>query len=1072
MCKFKAIKHYSLYSQINTVVRLSILFILGALLWGNLSLPSLAQNISHEVYSSLKFRHIGPEGNRVIAIAGQQGNPDLIYAGAASGGIWKTTDGGLNWQPVFDDQDVASIGALAVAASDSNIVWAGTGETNIRSSISIGNGIYKSVDGGNSWEKMGLAKTGRISRIVIHPQNPDIVLAAAMGHCYGPQQERGVYRTADGGINWERVLFTDENTGASDIAMDIHNPRNLIAGMWPLEIKTWQRRSGGESGGLFLSKDGGKNWKKCTRGLPLSPTGKIAVAYAPSDPSQIYALIETDQFKFQGVLWGSEDGGSSWDLISYDQQYHTRPHYYSRLAVTPDNRNEIWFLASRVTVSLDGGKTGEIRPQAGHDAHDIWFDPINPKRILIAHDGGVRISYNRGASWFHPDLPVAQMYHVAVDQQVPYFVYGNQQDGPTYRIPSRRMAGSLSDDVGGGESGFTEPDPFDDTIIWASNEQGVLTRHDLRSGIWTNVQVWPETPVGRSPRDIKYRWVWCYPWILSTHTQNILYAGSQFVHKTSDGGETWHIISPDLTTNDKAMQVHSGGLTYDNVGVDYGTTLYALSESPMNKDVLWTGSNDGLVHVTRDGGETWICVSENIPNLPALGTVTSIEASRFGEGTAYLTIDFHQVNDRDPYVYKTTDYGTSWKKIVRNIPKSMFSYTQIIREDPERQGMLYLGTENAIYFSLNDGENWLLLRNNLPPAPVRWLTIQKHFSDLVLSTYGRGFWIMDDVSPLRQISNKVLQAEAYFFKPRPAYRFKRGEGYSLGQHGRYYQDPPKGASLNYYLNITPDEDVKISILDVDEKLVKSFSGSKKKGINRIYWDLRYQDSPEVELRTPPLGHPGIAYGPESIQYNKKGWRKLSVEGSGPDGPTVAPGIYSLILEVDGERFEQELEVLKDPKSTATAADIREQVDLALRVQEKVAALVKMGNSIEWLRKQIIDLQEFLKQNKQDEGLLDACKNLDQMFIEVEQKLFILRTTGASENLLRFPQQLYSHFKMLGYYITTGDARPTKSKYEVFEELSQRLQQYQQEYQTLVNTELNSFNKVLIKKGILSLNVMK
>jgi photosystem II stability/assembly factor-like uncharacterized protein len=1070
MPNLKAIRQYLKRYSYARLSKLLFRFSIFIFLVSSLAFP--AQDLSPEVYSSLKFRHIGPEGNRVIAIAGVCADQRIIYVGAASGGIWKTEDGGLTWMPVFDDQDVSSIGALAVAASDPNIVWAGTGETNIRSSISIGNGIYKSVDGGSSWEKMGLERTGRIGRVVIHPQNPNIVLAAAMGHCYGPQEERGVFRTDDGGKTWKRVLFTDKNTGASDIAMDPQNPRNLIAGMWPLEIKTWQRKSGGENGGLYRSKDGGQTWEKCTKGLPPSPTGKIAVAYAPSDPDRIYALIETDQFQFKGVLWGSKDGGSSWHLISYDQQYHTRPHYYSRLAVSPHNKNEIWFLASEVTVSLDGGKTGEIKREAGHDAHDIWFDPSNPKRILIAHDGGVRISLNHGKSWYYPDLPVAQMYHVSVDQQIPYFVYGNQQDGPTYRIPSRRIAGSLSIDMGGGETGFTEPDPFDNNIIWASNEQGVLTRHDLRSGMTTDVQVWPETPVGRSPRDIKYRWVWSNPWILSSHAQDTLYAGSQFVHKTTDGGYTWHIISPDLTTNDPAMQVNSGGLTYDNVGVDYGTTLYALAESPLNKEVLWAGSNDGLVHITRDGGKIWLRVGDNISDLPPLGTVTSIEASRFQEGVAYLTIDFHQVNDRDPYIYKTADFGETWEKITHNIPKSMFSYAHIIREDPVRQKMLFLGTENAIYFSMNDGENWLPLRNNLPPAPVRWLTVQEHFGDLVLSTYGRGFWILDDISPLRQINSEMLKAGCYVFKPRPAYRFQITEGYSLGQHGGYYQDPPKGAALNYYLKEKPEGEVKVRILDADQALVKSISGSKNIGINRVYWDLRHQDSPEIELRTPPLGHPGVAYGPERIRYNKKGWRKLFVEGSGPDGPMAVPGTYTFVVEVEGKRYEQKLDVLKDPKSPATQEDIEEQIELALKIQEKVTILVKMGNSIEWIRKQIDDLQEYLKAQNAGKDILEASKALDRKFIEVEQKLFILRTTGASENLLRFPQQLYSHFKMLGYYVTSGDARPTRSKYEVFEELSQRLQQYQQAYQNLVDKDLKAFNTLLSENGILTINAME
>jgi len=1066
MNKIILFNHTLKYSYHNLILPGAFIFFICTYLFANFSTILFAQDMSPDKYSTLKYRHIGPEGNRVIAIAGVPGNQELIYAGAASGGIWKSIDNGLNWKPIFDSQDVSSIGALAIAESDPNIIWAGTGETNIRSSISIGNGIYKSTDGGRSWEKMGLEKTGRIARIVIHPKNPDLVLAAAMGHCYGPQQERGVYRTKDGGKTWERVLFTDESTGASDIAMDPKNPRNLIAGMWPLEIKTWQRKSGGPKGGVFLSKDGGKTWRKCQKGLPKPPTGKIAIAYAPSNPDRVYALIETDQFQFEGVLWGSEDGGVSWNLISYDQQYHTRPHYYSRLAVSPDNENEIWFLASTMTVSLDGGSTGKINPRAGYDVHDIWVDPVNPDRILVAYDGGVRISNNHGKSWFHPDLPVAQMYHVAVDQQVPYFVYGNQQDGPTHRIPSDTIAGPMKVDVGGGEAGFTMPDYFDNNIIWSSNEQGVLTKHNLRSGITINVQVWPETPVGRSPRDIKYRWVWCHPWILSTHTQNTLYAGSQFVHKTSDGGYTWEVISPDLSTNDRSMQVNSGGLTYDNVGVDYGTTLYALAQSPINREVLWAGTNDGLIHVTRDEGRTWDLVSKNIAKLPPLGTVTSIEASKYKEGCAYVTIDFHQVNNRDPYVYKTTNYGKSWEKIIRGIPKSMFSYAQIVREDPERKGMLYLGTENGIYFSLNDGENWFSLRNNLPPAPVRWLTLQENFGDLVLSTYGRGFWIMDDISPLRQINDTVLAAEFHLFKPRSVYRFQRS-GESSGQNlGKYYQNPVEGAAINYYLKKPSAGKVKINILDDNQSLVNSFSGSGHEGINRVYWNLRYQNSPEVKLRTLPLGHPGLAYGPESIRYNKDGWRELDVEGSGPNGPKVAPGEYTVIIEVNKKQYRQKLEVLKDPKSTATNEDIREQVALALKIRDKVTELINMGNNIEWIRKQIDDLREYLSANGAGKDVIEACKRLDQKFIDIEQKLFVLRTTGASENGLRFPQQLFSHLKMLGYYVMTGDARPTKSKYDVFEELSQRLVHNQKDYDTLVNTDLKEFNKMLNEKGIL------
>ena len=970
-----------------------------------LAAPTLfAQELDAGVYGELRYRHIGPEGNRVIAIASHPGDRDLIYAGAASGGIWKTTDGGLTWAPVFDDTDVASIGALAVSTSDPNVVWAGTGETNIRSMISIGNGIYKSTDAGKTWQQMGLRETGRIGRLVIHPDNPDIVFAAAVGTAYGPQQERGVFRTVDGGETWERVLFVGEDTGASDIAMDPANPRNLVAGMWPIDIKTWQRSSGGPNGGIFVTRDGGDTWERVTNGLPEPPTGKIALAYAPSNPDRIYALIETDQYEFKGVLWRSDDGGESWRLISRDQQYHTRPHYYTRLVVAPDNDDEVYFLATRLAHTVDGGDTGTILRNAGGDHHDMWIDPTIPDRILLANDGGVHISLNRGGSWYHPDLPVAQMYHVAVDDQIPYFVYGNRQDGPTRRGPSNSLAGGNWHSVGGGEAGWAIPDPFDNNIVWASNEQGVLTRYDLRTGHSTNVQVWPETPVGKSPRDIKYRWVWSYPVAVSRHAEGTLYVGSQYVHKTTDGGTTWQEISPDLTTDDETKQVDSGGLTFDNVGVDYGTTLFAIDESPLDPDVLWAGSNDGLIHVTRDGGENWANVTANIEGLPPWGTVSSIDASRFSVGSAYITVDFHQVDDREPYAYRTNDFGDSWTRITNGIPHGMLSYAHVLREDPERPGMLYLGTENAVYLSLDDGDSWLSLRNNLPPAPIHWLTIQEGFGDLVLGTYGRGFWILDDLSPLRQLRGDVLSSDVHLFEPRPAYRLLRrslpGERVRGGPAG-YAEDPPYGAPINYYLAGAADGDATITIRDAAGTAIRSFPGTVHAGINRVYWDLRHEESPPVELRTPPLGHPGVAFGPESIRYNEDGWRELDVEGSGGNGPLAVPGAYTVELDVGGRQLSTSLEVIKDPASAASEEDIGAQIDLALRIRDQVNVLTEMGNSIEWIRKQIDDLEDLVRDRADIVEVEEAAAAFDQKLIELERELYILRTTGASENLLRF-----------------------------------------------------------------------
>ncbi len=1030
------------------------------------------QQIDAAIYSELRYRHIGPEGNRVIAVAGLPGNPDVIYVGAASGGIWKSTDAGLNWEPVFDDVDVASVGSLAIAPSDPNVVWAGTGETNIRSMISIGNGIYKSTDAGRTWQHMGLEKTGRIGRLAIHPTNPDIVYAAAMGTSYGPQEERGVFRTVDGGASWGRVLFVGDDTGASDVVMDPSNPRNLVAGMWPLDIKTWQRNSGGPNGGVFVSRDGGDTWQKATRGLPEPPTGKIALAYAPSTPQRIYALIETDQHEFAGVLWRSDNGGDSWNLISRDQQYSTRPHYYSRLIVAPDNDNEVYFLATRLTRTLDGGETGTILQNAGGDHHDMWIDPLDPDRILIANDGGIQISTNRTRSWFRPDLPVAQMYHVAVDDQIPYFVYGNRQDGPTRRGPSTSRAGGNWHSVGGGEAGWAIPDPFDNNIVWSSNEQGVLTRYDLRSGHVTNVQVWPETPVGKSPRDIKYRWVWSYPVLVSKHRSGTLYVGSQYVHKTTGGGQTWSVISPDLTTDDETKQVNSGGLTYDNVGVDYGTTLYALAESPLDQNVLWAGSNDGLVHVSRDGGQSWTNVTDGLEGLPPWGTMSNIEASRYDVGAAYLTVDLHQVDDRDPYVYRTKDFGGSWTRITSGIPPSMLSYAHVVREDPVRRGMLYVGTENGVYLSLDDGDSWLQLRNNLPPAPVHWLTVQERYGDLVLGTYGRGFWIMDDLSPLRQLSTEVIASEAHLFQPRASYRLQRrnlpGEPQRRRPQG-YTEDPPYGAPINYYLRDGVDGDVSLTIRDAGGEVVKQFSGPSEAGINRATWDLRHEESPPIKLRTPPLGHPGLAYGPESIRYNTEGWRELDVEGSGANGPIVPPGTYTVELSLgegaSSTTLATTVEVLKDPTSAATEEDIAEQIDLALRIRDQVTVLTRMGNDIEWVRKQIDDLEELVDGSADAPVIKEAAAELDQKLIDLEQQFYILQTTGASENLLRYPAGLFSHLKMLGRYVTTGDARPTRSKYEVFDELSGRLKEHEAVFESLMSTELDNFNTLVRGRGL-------
>lgn len=1034
--------------------------------------PCYAQKISPDLYSQLKYRFIGPQGNRVIAVVGVPGDPNICYAGAASGGIFKSIDGGVHWEPIFDDQPVSSIGSLAIAPSDPNVIWAGTGETFIRSNISQGNGIYKSTDAGKNWRCMGLEKTGRIGRIVMDSRDPNIVFAAAMGHCYGPQQERGVFRTKDGGMTWERVLFVDENTGCSDLVMDPNNPRILFAGMWTMFIRTWGRWSGGPGGGIYMSRDGGDTWKRLKgHGLPDETTGKIALAMSPNNSNRVYALIET----IEGVLWRTDDGGENWKLVNRDHTLTQRPHYYSRCAVAPDDENEIYFVATRFSVSLDGGKTFYVpsRDEApGGDNHDVWIDPLIPDRIMIGNDNpSVSISINRGKTWDRIRFPTAQMYHVSVDNQIPYYVYGNRQDGPSTRGPSNsltrgRIPSGMWHSVGGCECGFAIPDPVDNNIVWSGCYSAQIDRFDLRTRHSRSVDPYPDGPLGLAAADAKYRFQWTFPIAISPHNHNKVYVGSQHVHQTTDGGNSWTIISPDLSTNDKSKQKREGGITSDDATPTYCCCLFAIAESPIEEGLIWAGTNDGLLHVTRDGGAHWTNVTSSIPKLPPWGTVSNIEPSRYDAGTCYFTMDYHQVNNRDPYVYKTTDYGKSWKLISSNVPKSELSYAHCVQEDPVRKGLLYLGTENALYFSLNDGANWIPLQTNLPHAPVHWLTIQEHFNDLVVATYGRGFWIMDDITPLQQLTPEVLKSDVHLFDLRPAYRF-RNIANPMGDEDDQCagENPPYGASINYYLKSAPKGDVKITILEDKSQTVRTLKGTKKPGINRIWWDLRYKPSKQAKLRTSPIGHPLVAPGP-------KGWRAL---GRGiMSGPLAAPATYTVKLTVGDQEVTKKLSVKKDPNSAGSISDIQVQVKMLLEIRDNMNRLVDMINQIELIRKQIYDLKEMLKENESAAPVITAGKELDKKLIAVEENLFQMRLTGgtAGQDSLRWPNKYYASIVRVASQIAKSDFPPTKPQAEAHERFKKRLESYQNQFNELLNKDLPAFNNLLKEKNISNIIVKK
>jgi photosystem II stability/assembly factor-like uncharacterized protein len=1044
-----------------------------------------------EVFGQLRWRFVGPEGNRISAVAGVPGDPLVYYAGSASGGIAKTTDGGVHWTQIFDDQPVQSIGSLAVAASDANIVWAGTGEAWIRSHISIGEGIYKSTDAGRTWTRMGLEKTGRIGRVVIDPSNPQIVLACALGTGYGPQQERGIFRTADGGATWQRTLFVDENTGCSEIAVHAANPRILFAGMWSLEMHTWGRESGGPGGGLFMSRDGGATWKKLTgHGLPSKPVGKVMPATAHSNPNRVYATIETGdglpwkgQDTDRGQLWRSDDGGDNWKMVNTDRNVLGRTAYYARMAVSTDNDNETYYLNASFSKSIDAGAT--LVPQNGLEApggdhHDMWIDPGNGNRMIVGHDQGVSISVTRGRTWLKQRLPNAQLYHVTVDNQVPYYLYTNKQDGPSYRGPSNSRLGEgggrggggggggsiprgMWHSIGGGESGFATPDPVDPNIIWSTasgsgSVGGIVVRYEESRRQLRDVEVWPEDANG-PPADLKYRFVWDAPFHISPHDHNKIYVGSQHLHQSTDGGQSWQEISPDLSLNDKSRQQSSGGLTPDNIGVEYGGVIHAIGESPKQAGVIWAGTNDGQVQVTRDGGKSWTNVTKNIPNLPAWGTVGNVEPSRYDAGIAYVAIDFHQENNRDPFVYRTSDFGASWKLITNGIPHTMLSYAHCVREDPVRRGLLYLGTENGVYVSFDDGDNWQPLQLNLPHAPVYWLVVQEQFNDLVIATYGRGAWILDDITPLRELTPQVLGADAHLFAPRPAYRFR-----AITSPATPYDDltvgdnPPYGADITYYLKSAPTGNVTVAIQDGRGQTVRTLTNaSRSVGLNRVYWDLRDAPSRRVAFRTSPLYAPDIRLGPDGLRESEGGF------GGGGGGFSLlqAPGTYTVKLSVGGRDYTQQLRVLKDPHSAGTEADIVAQQQFLTNVRRDLDATVDAINNAEMVRAQITNLKNLT----QDNELRRAAEELDQKLATAEGQFVELRATGRGQDGVRFGARLVQKFGYLANGLQGGDFKPTNQQLAVQKELEERLKTSQGQLGEVINRDLGAFNDMLRRANL-------
>ena len=1026
---------------------------------------NLFAQVNPATIGGMQWRQIGPfRGGRVLAVAGVPGDPNTYYFGAVAGGIFKSTNGGLSWTPTFDHEGTSSIGAIAVADSDHNVLYAGSGEACLRGNITYGDGVYKSTDAGRTWKNVGLKDTRHIGAVIIDPRNADIVLVAALGHAWGPNSERGVFRTADGGKSWQKVLYKNDDTGAIDVVFDPHNSSIVYAALWQVRRQPWYFNSGGPGSGLYKSVDGGLTWKQLEgHGLPVGELGRIGVSVSGADSNRVYALIEAKE----GGLYRSDDAGNTWTRVNDDERYRQRAWYFTHVFADPKQAAVVYVLNTGAFRSTDGGKTFELLPAPHGDHHGLWIDPTNPQRLINSNDGGVTISVDGGKTWTQQDnQPTAQFYHVAVDNHWPYRVYGAQQDNSTVAIASQTDDGVIARqdwyEVGGGESGSIAPDPRDPDIVYAGSDSAIITRYDHRTKLEQDVSPYPLDTSGNGAGELKYRFQWTEPVLVSAYDSNVIYTASQFVMKSADQGHSWGTISPDLTRNDKTKQKPSGGdITLDITSVEYYDTVFALAESPLQRGMLWAGTDDGLIQLTRDEGKTWENVTPK--DMPEWSMVSIIEPSHHDPATAYAAIDRHKLDDFNPLIYKTHDYGKTWTRISNGIPPG--AYVRAVREDPKLKGLLYAGTETGVYFSVDDGGHWLSLQLNLPTTPIHDLAVKD--DDLIAATHGRSFWILDDVSPLRQANSDIANQDFHLYRPATAIRLHFPD--EVDRKRPVGDNPPKGAILYYYLKSKPaeKEEITMEVFDAQGKRVRRLSNHEKEkqeqppewpdrerpadllpaeaGTNRFAWDFRYDSPAQI---------PGAFY-----------------VGEPPRGPLVVPGTYQVKLTVKGVTQTVPLEVKPDPRlqNSVTAGDMQKQIELALEVRQDIDALHGAVNQIRTLRTNLQTLQKWAGQSSSNAEVLSAARALDQKMAPVEELLIQVKMK-SSEGNLRYPNMLNEQYASFNDLVQWDDGAPTAQQLLVFEELHNRLQTELARWQEIVRTDVPALNDLMRKQGVPTLAV--